>query len=170
VSGADSIARGLAVRAAAAADRRGPQSCAGTLPAGLGWDSAHWPLSFGMDVPVHGRRVGWCSIGFDDLFPGWQSRATIYCDVAGGADANDGLTAATPVKNIVKALQIANARPEAALTISIKAGTYYRASSFIYPGNVFPAKDIVFVATGGRAIVTVADNLTFTVDASSAVT
>lgn len=126
------------------------------IPAGLGWDSANFPLditvteSFGL-APQHG------AVGFtpEQLFnlksTAYSAPFATFYVLQTGVDTNNGLSTGTAVRSIGKGIALANATGQSCKII-IGAGTYPRANNFSFNNNVLvsPLVDIAFVARGGR--------------------
>jgi hypothetical protein len=84
-----------------------------------------------------------------------------YVNFATGNDANNGLSAGSPFKNIFRAFNIGNATG-APYRVQVEANTYDRASSPSGSGGtVVPTQDCYLFAHGGRVVTGNFDTLTW---------
>lgn len=129
------------------------------LPASLGFDTASWPINPRIFDPGGlALAVGDAGITPEALFDSQsQARANPAVQYWVGApgssptssDSNSGLSAATPLASITKAIQLASASGQSSARVNIMAGEYPRA---LGPVGTAPTIDIAFVAYGGRAV------------------
>lgn len=130
-----------------------------TMPAGLGWNTTRWPITFTLrDVAGSLRAIATPSISPEAVFDAVSTArsapgATFYVNGATGADANDG-SSGLPFKSIWKAVVAANTAA-VPTKIVVDAATYFRTNNPWYNGGsgVLPTVDLAFIARNGRAIV-----------------
>jgi hypothetical protein len=145
-------------------------SVSAPLPSGLGWDTTNWPLNIGLQVSaVSGRAFGTLGTGSFDItsnakYIACLAGSSFYVDYATGNDANPG-TSGSKVKSIWAAQALLNATGNPGV-IYITAGTYGRSYNFCLGTTAnLPTVDTMYVATGGRVVVTSHDQgLTWTAD------
>ncbi len=140
------------------------------LPAGLSWNTGSWPIFVNLKAPnMLERPFGVLSAGsFDPLTASAYTTAiagtTVYVASTGNDTTGDG-TVGNPYLSIQKAVSILNAGGSPG-RIRVAAGLYHKDTNFT-KGNAanVATVDIVYEATGGRAVVTTHDNtLTWTLD------
>lgn len=144
----------------------------GALPAGLGWDSVHYPVTPSIQESYQGDVAG--SIGetpqqFFDRFSTARSApgGTFYVSTA-GSDSNDGLTLGTAFRSIGKAINAGNIAG-VPTRVYVAGGEYPRANGFDATAGYYPQVDMAFIAISGstRPIVGVWDAASgFTADAT----
>ena len=160
---------------AAYAPLAGSTETTSTLPVGLGWDQANYPVTPSITVSASGDSKG--SIGvtaaeFFDIFSTARSApaATYYVSTT-GSDASNGLTAGTAFRSIGKAIVSGNAAGVPTL-VKIAGGDYERAYAFDATAGYYPQVDMAFVntsLTGVRVVAGVWDAATgFAVDGTHA--
>jgi len=128
-----------------------------SIPPDLGWDSTHYPLTFGLYDVGNGNSVGWCSHTPEQLFDLFSTArsapaATYYVSNSTGSDTNDGLTSGTAFGSIQKATNVANAGGVPTKIFVASSTGYVRAQTFSASGGR-PAVDIAYIATGGNRVV-----------------
>lgn len=126
------------------------------IPAGLGWDTANFPLnisitqSYGL-APQHGN-VGFTPEQLFNLKSTALSApfATFYVSQT-GSDVADGLSVGTAVRSIGKGIALSNATGQPCKVV-VLAGTYPRANNLSFNNSVLTpvGVDIAFVARNGR--------------------
>ena len=129
----------------------------------IGWHNAAYPLRFSQKGAV------WQS-SFDrnDYLPDSAIVTTYYVDLVTGTSGGDGLSWATAKQAPWQAFAAANATGQPAKVILRKDQTFFRAMGLNNSGTVLPTVPIYLtVESGGRAAITMHDNLTFTAAGSS---
>ncbi|SEN67087.1 hypothetical protein [Bradyrhizobium sp. OK095] len=144
------------------------------VPPALGFDTASWPINPTIRDPG-GLTLATGDAGispealFDLQSPARVSPGIQYWVGAPGSspapsDSNNGLSPATPLASMTKAIQLANASGQSSARVNVMAGEYFRA---LGPAGTVPTIDIAFVAYGGRVVTGTFDNFsTFTLDAT----
>ena len=143
-----------------------------TIPSGLGWDVAKYPLSMtvtelpGM-VKAHGVSTLTPESAFDAVSTARTTPgATFYVDGLNGLDTNAG-TQAAPFQRIWKAVQAANAAGvPTKIIVRASVSRYIRSNNPSF-GGIYPTVDVAFVATGGRVNTGTFDDFTASVDATN---
>jgi hypothetical protein len=145
------------------------------IPAGLGWDSASYPVVLGYRDLGGGNRKGFVTgyTPFDGTAgtPYYQCRNgnQYYVDPAAGNDSTGAGTLANPYKTRDKAVTINNAisNPAPAATFWVKASAQItRTTGGVWA--VVPTGPAAFVAWGGTVITGAFDNYTFAADSTYA--
>ncbi|UDF02605.1 hypothetical protein [Asticcacaulis sp. AND118] len=146
------------------------------LPAGLGWNHTLLPLNLRSFWQASGLRTGTCGLTAKQVF----ARFSTACDAPQrtfyvkrtGSDSANGLTWATAVASIWKAIELRNAFPTETARINVDAainnGLYPRGNGLSNNGTpVLPVFDTAFVSYYGKVRTgTFEMALTFAVDAT----
>ena len=136
-----------------------------TLPGGLGWDSARFPINafkIGATYRVLNDPKSYVPC------PLTATATNYYADVATGNNTRTGLSPAASVRDISKAVTLGDATG-ACFRVNINASGLYTLTNGFMSGaqNIFPTQDVAFVGYGGTPVICVCSNLTWTDDGSS---
>jgi hypothetical protein len=130
-----------------------------SIPSGLGWDQAKYPLSMTITdrsglSRFHGISSLTPEIAFDAVSTARTSpAATYWVDPLSGNDTTGTGAQGAPYKSIGKAVSVANAGGVTTKVNVLATATVYRGNNPTNnagTGGIFPTVDIAFIAVNGR--------------------
>ena len=130
-----------------------------TIPSGLGWDQANYPLSMTItDLPGMARAFGTSSLTPESAFDAKSTArtapgTTLWVDPLTGNDSTGDGTSGAPYKSGGKAQAVANAAGLPATIFTRATATMFRGNNPTNnagTGGQFPTVDTAWIAVGGR--------------------